>query len=67
MVDSIPSVCEVGGSDVYFSSRICLRSAHLAAIIELAGKPGDRWASLRKKASREESPDTVIANGNVRD
>jgi len=28
----------------------------------LAGRPGDRWASLRKKAGREESPDTVVFN-----
>jgi hypothetical protein len=26
----------------------------------MAGKPGDRWAFLRKKAGREESPDTVV-------
>jgi hypothetical protein len=26
----------------------------------LAGKPGDRWAHLRKEAGREESPDTVV-------
>ena len=26
----------------------------------MAGKPGDRWAGLRKKAGREESPDTVV-------
>jgi hypothetical protein len=26
----------------------------------MAGRPGDRWASLRKKAGREESPDTVV-------
>ena len=30
------------------------------AIMKLAGRPGDRWASLRKKAGREESPDTVV-------
>ena len=29
-------------------------------IINMAGRPGDRWASLRKKAGREESPDTVV-------
>ena len=29
-------------------------------ILRMAGKPGDRWASLRKKAGREESPDTVV-------
>jgi len=28
----------------------------------LAGRPGDRWAGLRKKAGREESPDTVVFN-----
>jgi len=26
----------------------------------MAGRPGDRWASLRKKAGREESPDTMV-------
>ena len=26
----------------------------------VAGRPGDRWAGLRKKAGREESPDTVV-------
>jgi hypothetical protein len=48
--------------------RACLlseRSVSDGAVFELqsstAGKPGDRWASLRKKASREESPDTVIS------
>ena len=29
-------------------------------ILSAAGKPGDRWAGLRKKAGREESPDTVV-------
>jgi hypothetical protein len=29
-------------------------------ILALAGRPGDRWAGLRKKAGREESPDTVV-------
>jgi len=29
-------------------------------ILGLAGRPGDRWASLRKKVGREESPDTVV-------
>ncbi len=33
----------------------------------VAGKPGDRWAGFRKKAGREESPDTVIFGGNARD
>jgi hypothetical protein len=28
--------------------------------MSMAGRPGDRWASLRKKAGREESPDTVV-------
>lgn len=26
----------------------------------MAGRPGDRWVGLRKKAGREESPDTVV-------
>jgi hypothetical protein len=29
-------------------------------ILNSAGKPGDRWALLRKELGREESPDTVI-------
>jgi len=29
-------------------------------ILSVAGRPGDRWAGLRKKAGREESPDTVV-------
>ena len=29
-------------------------------ILTSAGKPGDRWALLRKKLGREESPDTVV-------
>jgi len=29
-------------------------------ILCMAGRPGDRWASLREKAGREESPDTVV-------
>jgi hypothetical protein len=33
--------------------------------LKMAGKSGDRWAGLRKKASREESPDTVVFGGNV--
>jgi hypothetical protein len=32
------------------------------AILWEAGMPGDRWAGLRKKAGREESPDTVVFN-----
>ena len=28
----------------------------------MAGRLGDRWAGLRKKAGREESPDTVVFN-----
>jgi len=39
----------------------------LHAIMGEAGKPGDRWAGLRKKASREESPDTVVLGGSARD
>jgi len=31
----------------------------------VAGKPGDRWASLRKRAGREESPDTVVFAGST--
>ena len=30
------------------------------AIMQMAGRLGDRWAGLREKASREESPDTVV-------
>jgi hypothetical protein len=45
---------------VYFSVRSQNRqSAHDDILCE-AGRPGDRWASLRKKAGREESPDTVV-------
>ena len=29
-------------------------------ILSAAGRPGDRWAGLREKAGREESPDTVV-------
>jgi hypothetical protein len=33
----------------------------------MAGKPGDRWAGLRKKAGREESPDTDVFGGDAED
>ena len=34
--------------------------AHSMLYLLLADGPGDRWACFRKKAGREESPDTVV-------
>ena len=47
-VDGFPAVA--------FGEDCILRSA----ILYVAGKPGNRWVCLRKKAGREESPDTVV-------
>jgi hypothetical protein len=45
---------------VYFSVPLAEPQAMQGDILRTAGKPGDRWAGLRKEAGREESPDTVV-------
>jgi len=44
----------------FISRDLSKADADTSVILNLAGKPGDRWAYLRKKAGREESPDTVV-------
>jgi hypothetical protein len=44
---------------IFPAHRLCWRPLR-DDILSLAGRPGDRWAGLRKKAGREESPDTVV-------
>jgi hypothetical protein len=48
------SVCRTGRA--LHANRRIGRDGILAS----AGKPGDRWVGFRKKAGREESPDTVV-------
>ena len=54
-----------------YSRHVCLRPRFIPGLhsfrveLELAGRPGDRWALLRKKDGREESPDTVVQTQQV--
>ena len=50
----------VGGTGTRFARLKLLVCAVSRSIIRVAGEPGDRWAGLRKKAGREESPDTPL-------